>query len=139
MLGYTLALPRANLGARVTGCQNRLVNDAVAVTNRELTLSLEVTHAWDLRRLSVSVGSGAGTSLLRQGFEAEGRAPARTSAAPLAYLLGAAALPIRRAWFAAAELRAEGHLFPFQSRATEEPTLKAGFAARGLLALARQW
>jgi hypothetical protein len=79
--GYAVALPQLSLSAGLGACRSTFENAVLGADADELGADLSAAHAWDFSSLSVSFGSVAGASWLRQRFETAGRAPGRDSLA----------------------------------------------------------
>ena len=89
-LAYPFALPMLTLSPRLSACHSGFDNRYLRADANEYALELELAHAWDLPLVSLNAAFAAGTALLEQTFETEGRAgPRRNLALTLAAGVGA--------------------------------------------------
>jgi hypothetical protein len=138
-LGYRLEFPVVALALDASFCRGGFENRALTARTDEYALSLAAEHTWDIARWSVSAGIGGGAALNHQSFETEGKAPARVSASPFAFLSARAGYSLGERWFAALELRAESHLLEIQERATVPSELTLASALRAGTCLGAQF
>jgi Caspase domain len=130
-------LPRFSLTPTLRYCRAGFDNAALRAHVHELGAELRVSHAWDLRWLTVELGASLGASLFVQDFETRGLAPTRRSAA----LRGAASCTLVRTLrgplYVLGELSGAGYVLPL--REEEHDRWRAALALAGRLALGVSW
>jgi Caspase domain len=78
---YTIDLRAVTLAPRVGACRGGFDNAFLQARTDQLDAELGGAHVWDVGPVAMSVGVGAGASLLRQTFTSEGTAPSRRAVA----------------------------------------------------------
>lgn len=134
---WAIELEHLSVVPRVGVCRGGFRNENLSARMDELGAELGVVHAWDLPRVTVSVGASAGAAVLHQSFVTMGKAPDRTAmAGTLAVSAGATYdLPLGFAFL----LELAGQTFLFPELVSEGSRSAAALTVRGSLGLARHW
>ena len=129
-LGYRIDFADLGLDQRLGYCTSRFENARLRGRTDELQLTSGVYRAWDLRGWTLDLGGGLGLRLLRQSFDAQGRAPTHHALSPLAFVGIAGTLPVAGRFFVQLDSQLEAHLYRYQATSWSESELRAAFAYR---------
>jgi hypothetical protein len=132
-LGYQLDLHQVSFGARLAACTSGFENTALEARTNEYSLGVWAQYIWDIERLSLGAGVGAGASLTHQTFESTAQIPSRTSVVPGGFVLATSRYRLTRRLFVSADINVELHLMRFQETVRDDPHLEAQPALRGAL------
>lgn len=134
--GYSLDASHFGARARVAACTSELQNASLQASVSAYDLELMLYHAFQLARLSLELGVGAGLSLFQQRFETLGRAPQRLSAAPFIAPGVGAQLDLSGGFYLDLHVGAETHFMKLVDQERARP-LGAAFALRTLLGVGK--
>jgi len=136
-VGYSLDVSHFGLRARAGTCASELANQVLTASVRAYALQLDLYHAWELSRVTLEIGLGAGVSLFDQRFDTRGRAPARLSAAPFIAPGLAARLDLSGGFYGDLHVAAETHFLRLIDASERDPYLGIAFVVRSGLAVGK--
>jgi hypothetical protein len=138
-VGYALDLANFGLRSRLSACHAGFDNAAVQADVNAYDLELRLYHAWDVSRIALELGLGAGLTLFQQEFQAHGEAPDRTSLAPFFALGAGAQLDLGDGFYVGLDAAGETHFMPLRRDATSPVEHSVSFALRASLAAGRHF
>ena len=107
-------------------------------TSDELDLELRVIRSFDLRRLAVGVGLGAGGGMLAQRFDTARVAPDRLSGYGAFLVALELDLDLSHGFFALLDVSAKSYFFSLRD-GHERPALESAFAVRSALSVGKRF
>lgn len=133
--GYALDLEHFGAGVRIGGCTGSWERGELSAITSSYAITGRLYRAIDIARLTLELGLQLGASVFVQRFESVGRAPSRTTFAPLAGPHLALGVDLGAGYFGALELAVQTYLLrtkaPREPEALEAPTALGGALSFG--------
>jgi hypothetical protein len=134
-VGYAMDLTQLGLYAGVSACTSSFSNAHLRATVNAYDAQLRAYHAWDLSRLSLALGLGAGLALFSERFSTAGTARDRDSLTPFVAISAGLALEISSSVFAALDIAGETYFLRLQRDVMDPVRSTVDFALRSTLGL----
>ena len=136
--GYRLDLEHVGLAFRLGACTAETDTALLRASVQAFDLDVRAYRAWDVSRLALSLGAGAGAGYFVQRFDTRGAAPARHTLVPFVALTAGADYDLASGWYLALEAAAETHFLPLAD-GKDGAHGPASFALRTRLGAGKRW